>query len=51
MKRLAIDAAIEGLAEASERAAQLVRLRFFAGLTEVEAANAAGISESTARRE
>ena len=29
----------------------LLRLRFFAGLTEVAAAAAAGISERTARRE
>ena len=48
---LAIDAAIEGLEQASERAAEIVRLRFFAGLTEAEAAAAMGISERTARRE
>jgi len=48
---LAIDAAIEGLEAASPRAAALVRLRFFAGLTEVEAAEVLGISERTVRRE
>jgi RNA polymerase sigma factor (TIGR02999 family) len=48
---LAIDAAIEGLAMASPRAAELIRLRFFAGLTESAAAEAIGISERTARRE
>jgi len=45
------DAAIAGLAIASPRAGELIRLRFFAGLTEVGAANALGISERTARRE
>jgi RNA polymerase sigma factor (TIGR02999 family) len=48
---LAIDAAIERLQAANARAAQLVRLRFFAGLTEVAAGDALGISERTARRE
>ena len=48
---LAIDAAIEGLELCNPRAAALVRLRFFAGLPEVVAAEALGISERTARRE
>ena len=48
---LSIDTAIQALEEVSERAASLIRLRFFAGLTEVEAAEAIGISERTARRE
>lgn len=48
---LAIDAAIEALQAAHPRAAELIRLRFFAGLTEVAAADALGISERTARRE
>lgn len=48
---LAIDAAIESLEAANPRAAGLVRLRFFAGLTEVAAAEVLGISERTARRE
>lgn len=48
---LAIDAAIDSLKQVSERAAELVQLRFFAGLTEAEAATSMGISERTARRE
>ena len=48
---LAIDVAIEGLEAANSRAAALIRLRFFAGLTEVAAAEVLGISERTARRE
>jgi RNA polymerase sigma factor (TIGR02999 family) len=48
---IAMDAAIDGLREVSDRAAELVQLRFFAGLTEAEAAKAMGISERTARRE
>jgi RNA polymerase sigma factor (TIGR02999 family) len=48
---LAIDAAIEGLETVSPRAASLVRLRFFCGLTEVAAGETLGISERTARRE
>jgi RNA polymerase sigma factor (TIGR02999 family) len=48
---LAIDAAIEGLEAANPRAGALVRLRFFAGLREVAAADVLGISERTARRE
>lgn len=47
----AIDAAIERLEVRSPRTAALVRLRFFAGLTEVRAADVLGISERTARRE
>ncbi len=48
---LAIDVAIENLEAANSRAAALIRLRFFAGLTEVAAAEVLGISERTARRE
>jgi RNA polymerase sigma factor (TIGR02999 family) len=48
---LAIDAAIAGLDTVNSRAAALIRLRFFAGLTEVAAAEALDISERTARRE
>lgn len=48
---LAIDSAIDGLNAASVRAGELVRLRFFAGLTEAAAAKAMGISQRTARRE
>jgi len=48
---LAIDGAIDSLEAANPRAAELIRLRFFAGLTEVAAADVLGISERTARRE
>jgi len=48
---LAIDEAIAALEQVSRRAAELVRLRFFAGLEEVEAARTLEISERTARRE
>lgn len=45
---LAIDEALEKLGAIDERKARLVELRFFAGLTEAEAAEALGISRSTA---
>jgi RNA polymerase sigma factor (TIGR02999 family) len=45
---LAIDEALEKLAKQDHRKAELVRLRFFAGLTLAEAARAMGISSSTA---
>lgn len=48
---LAVDEAINALETVNQRAAELIRLRFFAGLTEVAAADALGISERTARRE
>jgi RNA polymerase sigma factor (TIGR02999 family) len=48
---IAVDRALEELAEADERLAQLVDLRFFGGLTLEEAAQALGISLSTAKRE
>lgn len=48
---LAIDDCMDSLATVNARAASLIRLRFFAGLTEVAAADALGISERTARRE
>jgi RNA polymerase sigma factor (TIGR02999 family) len=48
---LAIDEAIQRLAAAQPRAADVVRLRFFAGLGEEEAAQALGLSERTVRRE
>ena len=48
---LALDDAIEALAVLNKRTAMLVRLRFFAGLSEIEAAETLGISERTARRE
>lgn len=45
---LAIDAALQKLDQQDHRKAELVRLRFFAGLTLPEAARALGISASTA---
>lgn len=48
---LAIDEAMSRLAELDERKARLVELRFFAGLTSEEAADALGIARSTAAEE
>ncbi len=45
---LALDEALKKLEEQDPRKAQLVKLRFFAGLTNSEAAEALGISQSTA---
>jgi RNA polymerase sigma factor (TIGR02999 family) len=45
---LAIDEALEKLAVQHPRKAELVKLRFFAGLTNEQAAKALGISSSTA---
>ncbi len=45
---LAVDAALQKLDQLDHRKAELVRLRFFAGLTVPEAARALGISASTA---
>lgn len=45
---LAIDEALEKLAQLDERKAQLVEMRFFAGLSSDEAAEALGIARSTA---
>jgi len=45
---LAIDEALEKLSALDDRKARLVELRFFAGLTEAEAAEALGIARSTA---
>ena len=47
---LAIHDAIETLTEMDEQQAKLVELRFFAGLTARESAEAMGISLSTAER-
>jgi len=47
---LAIDEAIECLAEENPDCAELVKLRFFAGLSAQEAATALDISASTAKR-
>jgi RNA polymerase sigma factor (TIGR02999 family) len=45
---LALDEALDQLASRDTRKAELVKLRFFAGLSISQAANALGISESTA---
>jgi RNA polymerase sigma factor (TIGR02999 family) len=47
---LALDAALDKLAEKHRQAADLVQLRYFAGLTLPEAAEALGISPRTAGR-
>jgi RNA polymerase sigma factor (TIGR02999 family) len=47
---IALNDALERLAEADSEAAQLVKLRFFAGLTSQQAAEALGISTRTAER-
>jgi RNA polymerase sigma factor (TIGR02999 family) len=47
---LALDEALEKLSRQDSVCAQLVRLRFFAGLSGCEAADALGISRSTADR-
>ena len=47
---LAVDETLEALAEQNARAAQLVKLRYFAGLTLPQAAEALGISSRTADR-
>ncbi len=47
---LALDEALTKLADVDTEAATLVKLRFFAGLTVDEAAEALGISSRTAKR-
>lgn len=47
---LEIDEALEHLASVNEECAELVRLRFFAGLTQAEAADALGIPHRSADR-
>jgi len=49
-KILAVSEALGCLAEESPQAAELVKLRFFGGMTQQEAADALGISRSTADR-
>jgi RNA polymerase sigma-70 factor (ECF subfamily) len=48
---LAVDEALNDLAELDERHAKIVELRFFGGLSEAESAEVLGISERTVRRE
>jgi RNA polymerase sigma factor (TIGR02999 family) len=47
---LALDEALEGLAREEPACAELVKLRFFAGLTQEEAALALGVTRRTANR-
>lgn len=47
---LAVNEALDRLAEADPAKAQLVKLRYFAGMTLAEAASVLGISEPTAKR-
>jgi RNA polymerase sigma factor (TIGR02999 family) len=47
---LKIDSAVDSLAAKDPRAAELVKLRFFMGLTIADAATALGISDRTANR-
>ncbi len=46
---LDLDDALEALARHDERKARVVEMRYFAGLTETETANALGVSEPTVR--
>jgi RNA polymerase sigma factor (TIGR02999 family) len=49
-KLLAVDEALDRLATVDTRAAEMVKLRFFIGLTQEEAANELGVSLATAER-
>ena len=48
---LALDEALDRLAEKEEHLAKIVELRFFSGLDVVETADVLGISESTVKRD
>jgi RNA polymerase sigma factor (TIGR02999 family) len=48
---VALDEALTRLAAVDERLGRIVELRFFGGLTEVETAEALGLSDRTVRRE
>jgi RNA polymerase sigma factor (sigma-70 family) len=48
---IALDAALDKLAQKDSRKAELIKLRYFAGLTQEQAAEALGISVSTADRD
>lgn len=50
MELLALDEVLEGLAAADPQAAELVKLRYFAGFTVPEAATALNISQRTTER-
>jgi RNA polymerase sigma factor (sigma-70 family) len=47
---LALDEALDKLAEVNPRAAELVKLCFFTGLTQEQAAEQIGVSVATAER-
>ena len=47
---LRVHEALEMLAQADERVAQVVEMRYFGGMTEIEIAEALGLSERTVRR-
>ena len=47
---LALDAALSKLGQANPKAAELVRLCFFTGLTQAEAGEQLGVSTATAER-
>jgi RNA polymerase sigma factor (TIGR02999 family) len=47
---LALDEALGKLAEEDPKSAEVIKLRFFAGLTEAQAAATMGVSPATARR-
>ncbi len=48
---LQVDAALQALAAVDARLAQVVEMRYFAGLTEADIAQALGLSERTVRRD
>lgn len=48
---LAVDAALDALSAMDARAAKVVTLRFFLGLTEPEVADALGVTDRTVRRD
>jgi RNA polymerase sigma factor (TIGR02999 family) len=50
MDILALDEALEGLAREEPACAELVKLRFFAGLTQEESAQALGVTRRSADR-
>jgi len=48
---LDVDAALAALARLSPRLAQVVEMRYFAGMTEIEIASALGVTDRTVRRD
>jgi len=47
---VALDGALDALAAADPRLGQLVEMRYFAGMTEIEIANVLGVTDRTIRR-